>query len=176
MKQFKIAISVLILSVILTGCFGYRNRQEIYSKADIKYSPSYVANANSSLRIDGMYVYYRDSKKSNANDIIRFWPDGTFLEESRVQDLWGMYCIEGDSIIVNMYDLSSPYHDYRVWRRVYRIINDTTLSIRSAVYNDSLYWKTRNYEYEDVFYNFVHVDPMPKPNSPLKNCKWLRSK
>jgi hypothetical protein len=184
------------LFILLLFCASCASQErEVIRKSTIKLEGKHI-NIRDLLEIDGYYTCARDDKRSNDNII--FFENGTyangfpFKKEATADSIrenlsgsidawigdkqigwanvWGVYRIEGDMIIGNVFSKSSFLSDWSFTEERYKIINRTTvieISWTQLLQDDE---RPRPLDWP---YVFVPAKSLPSSDNWLKEKKWI---
>ena len=185
----------LILFVSLLCCLSCASqKREIISKSTIKLEGKNT-NVRDLIEIDG---YYCMSEYPDSNCRMFFedgtWVDFSFkrnLSENEIQvnmsksvnswikdeqvrwgSYWGVYKIEGDTLIVHRYDKGSFWKVWSLHEERYKIIDSKTIQ---RIYFKGLLKGNGDYDpwrVNDNFY-FTSADSLPSSDCWLKEEKWI---
>ena len=158
---------------------GVNNNIEKLIKINGYYSDlSYNANANLMFFADGTYVWQwqfnetatRDSISNNMTKSLRKWIEGG---QVRWGSCWGVYRIEGDTIIGHSFTKRTLLTGWSFWEEKYKIIDSTTVQ--------KISWKGLLKIYEDHKVtqrpsqpaHFIPADSLPSSDNWLKEEKFI---
>ncbi|MDR3340069.1 MAG: hypothetical protein LBT25_08295 [Candidatus Symbiothrix sp.] len=188
-----------VLTVCLFFSFSFSSasqRKEIISKLTIKLEGNktnisdfidingYYSNADfgSGIRAnviffsDGTYVWQfkfrEDATEDSISNNIGRWIY-TWIEDKQIRwgNYWGVYRIEGDTIIGNFFVKGSFWRGWSFTEERYKIIDKTTIKKISLKYllksdNNSETWMSD-------YYHFIPADSLPPSDCWLKEEKWI---
>ncbi len=179
MKRLVYIILFVVLCLGVSSCvFFYRYPKEV-KDCRIKYSGKYNPDSSNKIRKDGYYI-----EESTDTNICYFYEDGTVLLKSRLRDsrkfeCWGLYKVEGDSIMIEYY-FNDPvrFLDFRlcdVYSRIekkFRIMKNDSLMEVDILGKRFLTLSPLPVSY----YRFEASDEIPTPDSPVKKWRWMHKK
>ena len=125
---------------------------------------------------DGIYVKYIYFKEGATKDNIRTNMVKWIKWINNMGRDWGVYRIEGDTLIGLSYDKGNIFRGITFSEERYKIIDRTTLK--------QIYWRGKNKENDknvhyspwiryDFFYHFMPADSLPSSDCWLKEKKWI---
>jgi hypothetical protein len=190
-----------ILFILLFCCFSCASqKKEVIAKSTIKLEGRNT-NIRDLMEIDG---YYSSLGYENDGGTI-FFEDGTWVAFSFKRDIseneirvnlsksvrsweedkqirwgsyWGVYKIEGDTLIMFKYDKGNFWKGWSLYEYRKKIIDRTTLKEtyrKSLLKNDETYYRDLNINvWVDGFYSqFFPADSLPSSDNWLKEEKWI---
>ena len=184
---------IILFMFISISCISQNSKKYIISQSTIKlegkntniwdfleiggyYRNDDFGGSYSMFFEDGIYVKYFYFKEGATEDSIRInmvkwikWPND-------MGRLWGVFRIEGDTLIGLIYDKGNIFRGITFSEERYKIINRITLK--------RIYWKEKtkeddkNVTYDpwidyDFSYHFVPADSLPSSDCWLKEEKWI---
>ncbi|MDR0863744.1 MAG: hypothetical protein LBO74_02275 [Candidatus Symbiothrix sp.] len=191
---------LILIFLLFSFLFCVAQKKEIISKSKIKLEGK-STNIRDFINIDGLYT----EKYFNANYNIIFFEDGTYVWhfsikedatkdsiksnlskwiKSKVEDkqirwgeCWGVYRVEGDTIIGNYFEKGSFVEGWSLVEERYKIINKSTVQKifwKSLLKVDEVYYKQNSpwLSYSNISY-FISADSLPSSDCWLKEEKWI---
>jgi hypothetical protein len=178
-------------------------KKEIISKSTIKLDGKNT-NIRDIINIDGLYRDISDSAFAISNNVM-FFEDGSYTwsfhfkegvtydninrnmsewvkkwdenKQIRWGGYWGVYRIEGDTIIGNYFEKGLLLRCWTFGEERYKIMDSTTIKkiyLKSLLKGDENYYNSKSpWLSNEVSVHFVPADSLPSSDCWLKEEKWI---
>lgn len=153
-------ISIALFLVLFSSCKRTFPDEELtmirtpYYGKEIRLDGCYVSDPDELNKYSEYEFFYSDGVNFGFGDLLNINNITQVSEidyKRKFKGYWGLYQVENNTIAIQRWKMNDVYPQFIIQRGLYKIINDTTLSI--DLLNDG----------DITYYHFKHF--MPKPDS-----------